>query len=247
VTGYKVQSLPRARFSIVFNNVISGHKEDRFAVLFPGETSYVLNLANLNNAADNAAAERNPWPIFRAFFAEGFTHVLPGGWDHILFVLGLVLLCRQWRTLVWQVATFTVAHTLTLGLATFGWLRIPAETLEPPVVALSIAAIAIENLLHPEYSRWRLAIVFIFGLVHGLGFAEGLRDLGVAGPSLALELLSFNLGVEGGQLTVIALALAATAAIRSPRAYRSYIAVPASVLIALIGLAWTFERLLTPR
>src|SRR5690606_451107 len=107
------------------------------------------------------------------------------------------------------VTMFTVAHTLTLGLATLGALSVPGSVVEP-VIAASIAVIALENVFRPKYSRWRLAVVFVFGLIHGLGFAGALQELNLPAPSLAVGLLGFNVGVEFGQLTVIAIAWAVT-------------------------------------
>ena len=183
------------------------------------------------------------WGTFVTYLHQGFVHVLPGGLDHILFVLGLFLLSRTWRPLLLQVTTFTLAHSVTLALATVGWVHVRSSIVEP-VIALSIAAVALENIFHPRYTPWRLLIVFVFGLVHGLGFAGALQDLGLPANSLAVGLVGFNLGVEGAQLAVIALAFFATYWLRDVAHYRRFIVIPGSTLIALAGIYWAFDRAL---
>ena len=105
-------------------------------------------------------------------------HILPKGLDHILFVLGIFLLSPRWKTMLLQVTAFTVAHSITLGLSIYGIVSLPSRIVEP-LIALSIAYVAIENLLTRELKPWRLALVFMFGLLHGLGFAGVLRELGL--------------------------------------------------------------------
>ena len=141
-----------------------------------------------------------------------------------------------------QVTTFTVAHTITLGLATTGYVQVPASVVEP-VIAGSIVVIALENILYPKYTPWRLLVVFVFGLVHGLGFAGALIKLDLPAPALLAGLLGFNLGVEVGQLTVIAVALGATLWLRDADRYRKFVVVPGSIFIAAMGAYWMVERL----
>ena len=143
-----------------------------------------------------------------------------------------------------QVSTFTIAHSITLALTMYGIVSLPATVVEP-MIALSIVYIAVENLLVSDLKPWRLALVFSFGLLHGMGFAGVLRDLGLPRPQFLTALVSFNLGVEGGQLFVVAAASLAVAYWRQrPLVYRRLIVQPASVLIALIGLLWTVQRVL---
>ena len=180
------------------------------------------------------------------YFALGFTHILPNGFDHVLFVVGIFLLTSKWRSIVAQVSTFTVAHSITLALTMYGVVSLPAKVVEP-MIALSIAYVAIENLLVRELKPWRLALVFSFGLLHGMGFAGVLRDLGLPRPAFLTALVTFNVGVEAGQLSVIAIAFALCAywQRRDRVAYRRFIVVPASFAIAAIGLFWTVQRALT--
>jgi hypothetical protein len=172
----------------------------------------------------------------------GYTHILPKGLDHILFVIGLFLLSPRLTPLLLQVTAFTLAHSITLGLSIYGLVSLPATIVEP-LIALSIAYVAIENLVTRELQPWRLGLVFMFGLLHGLGFAGVLQDLGLPREEFLTALVTFNLGVEGGQLTIIAAALAATAPVVRREWYRRRVVVPASLVIAAIGLYWTITRL----
>ena len=158
------------------------------------------------------------------YLALGFTHILPNGLDHILFVVGIFLLSARWRPLLLQVSTFTIAHSITLGLTMYGLVALPARVVEP-MIAVSIAYVAIENLLTNELKPWRIALVFSFGLLHGMGFAGVLRDVGLQRiPQFLTALLSFNVGVEAGQLSVIAIAFALVAYWRHDRpTYRRFI------------------------
>jgi len=179
--------------------------------------------------------------IARQYLWLGYTHILPKGLDHILFVLGIFLLSPRWKTMLLQVTAFTVAHSITLGLSIYGIVSLPSRIVEP-LIALSIAYVAIENLVTRELKPWRLALVFTFGLLHGLGFAGVLRELGLPRDEFLTALLTFNLGVEGGQLTVIAAALVVVAAFMKKGWYRQRVVIPASILIAAIGLYWTLVR-----
>lgn len=171
----------------------------------------------------------------------GYEHILPRGLDHILFVVGLFLLGRKWRPLLWQVTAFTAAHTLTLALAMNEVISLPSRVVEP-LIALSIAYVAIENVFTMKLTPWRPAVVFAFGLLHGLGFAGVLSELGLPKGQFATALLSFNAGVEMGQLSVILAAFAVVGWFRGKEWYRAAIVVPASVAIALTGLYWSVVR-----
>jgi hypothetical protein len=177
------------------------------------------------------------------FVREGFRHILPRGLDHVLFVLGVFLLSRRLRTVLVQLSAFTVAHSITFGLSMYGIMSLPAAIVEP-AIALSIAYVAIENLTTSRLRSQRVALVFAFGLLHGLGFAGALSALALPRSQFFLALLGFNVGVEAGQVAVVALALAASAPWhRSPIHYRRFVLVPSSIAIAAIGLFWTIERL----
>ncbi|WP_334062028.1 HupE/UreJ family protein [Limimaricola cinnabarinus] len=191
------------------------------------------------SGGDQASA----WESFVAYIPVGFDHILPKGLDHILFVLGLFFLAARLGPLLWQVSAFTLAHTVTLALAALGYVSVPAAIVEP-LIAASIAFVAIENIFFPRLGVWRPAIVFGFGLLHGLGFASVLGEFGLPAGSFVPALIGFNIGVELGQLTVIAAAFLAVGwAWRKPW-YRRVIAVPASAGIALVGIWWVIERTL---
>jgi hypothetical protein len=177
------------------------------------------------------------------YISIGFDHILPRGTDHILFIIGIFLLSVQLRPLLWQVTMFTIAHTITLGLAMTGYLDIP-ERIVQPLIALSIAWIGVENVFFPHLSRHRLAIVFGFGLLHGIGFADALADFGMPDGAFITALISFNIGVELGQIAIIGLCLLVFGFwFRNRDWYRNLFVIPASLFIAAVGLFWTFDRL----
>jgi len=188
-----------------------------------------------------AAQEQTLWDLIRLYLELGYIHILPRGLDHILFVAALFLASGKLRDLIWQISAFTLAHTLSLGLAAAGVVTIPGSIVEP-VIALTIAFVAIENIVFKEMPRWRVGLVFGFGLVHGLGFAGVLGELGVPETAFLPALFSFNIGVEAGQLSVIALLWLARLGYRRldwEDGVRRY----ASIAIGLFGLWWAFDRI----
>ena len=173
----------------------------------------------------------------------GFVHILPRGLDHSLFVLGLFLLTPQVRTLLAQVTVFTLAHSISLGLAMFGLVNAPASIVEP-LIALSIAYVGVENLVQSTLSRRRLWLIGAFGLLHGLGFAGVLSAISLPPSQWLPALAGFNAGVELGQLAVLVIAAATMLVWRklvidADRRVRR----PASVAIACMGLFWLVTRL----
>jgi hydrogenase/urease accessory protein HupE len=181
--------------------------------------------------------------VIATYLALGFEHILPKGRDHILFILGIFLLSVHLRPLLWQATMFTVAHTLTLGLSMRGIINLPANIVEP-LIALSIAYIGIENVFAHSLHKSRLVIVFFFGLLHGMGFASVLADFGMPDNAFMTALVSFNIGVEFGQLAVILLAFLAVGVwFRNKPWYHAVIVVPCSSAIAVTGLYWTWDRI----
>lgn len=185
---------------------------------------------------------RTTMEVAAAYTWLGYIHILPRGLDHILFVLGIFLLSIRLGPVVWQVTAFTVAHSITLGLALFGHVAAPAAIVEP-LIALSIVYIGVENILTRDLKSWRVFIVFLFGLLHGMGFAGVLLDLGLPAGETVTALITFNVGVELGQLSVIALALLATFRWRDRPWFRRRVVVPGSLVIAVVGAFWTLERI----
>ena len=184
-----------------------------------------------------------PWTRQAALYLRlGFKHIVPEGADHILFVLGLLFLGITRRKLLSQTTVFTIAHATTLFLSTYGIFRLPSRFVEPGI-ALSIAWIAIENVFKPRLGPSRLAVVFGFGLVHGLGFASSLSDIPFPKHDFIVALLGFNFGVDFGQLFVIAVAFMLVGWFRNEPWFRGRIAIPCSLVIAAIGLLWAIQRI----
>ncbi|MFT5007281.1 MAG: hypothetical protein ACI8YI_002916 [Paracoccaceae bacterium] len=172
----------------------------------------------------------------------GVQHIVPKGFDHVLFVLGLFLFSAAFRPLIWQITTFTLAHTLTLGLAALGLITVPSAIVEP-LIAASITYIAVENITGGKLTRRRLVIIFGFGLLHGLGFASVLAEISLQPAHFVVGLIGFNVGVEIGQLAVIVCAFMTVGIwFRNRPYYRKVITIPASILIGAIGAYWFVTR-----
>ncbi|MDF1728261.1 MAG: HupE/UreJ family protein [Sulfitobacter sp.] len=197
------------------------------------------------------------WQAFVSYIPVGFDHILPKGLDHILFVLGLFFLSTRLGPLLWQVSAFTLAHTVSLALGALGLVTISGSIVEP-LIALSIVYVAVENIFFAGLTRWRPFVVFLFGLLHGLGFASVLAEFGLPQAQFIPALIGFNVGVELGQLTVIAAAallimLSVMAARQAPlmgleEEVREHevmfraVSITGSLLIAIIGAWWVVER-----
>lgn len=180
---------------------------------------------------------------FADYTELGFVHILPRGLDHILFVLGLFLLTPRLRSLLAQVSVFTLAHSVSLGLAVYGLVSVPASIVEP-LIALSIAYVGVENLFQRTLSSRRLWLVAACGLLHGLGFAGVLSEISLPASQWMPALFGFNVGVELGQLVVLALAASvAYAAARSGADHEQWLRRPASAAIALMGVFWVVTRM----
>jgi len=157
-----------------------------------------------------AAPRGGPFAIAGAFVGHGIEHIL-GGYDHLLFVLALLLIVRNTRTLIWTITAFTLAHSITLALATLGLVHVPRPPVEA-AIAFSIVLLASEivRVRRGESSvtvRWPWVIAFCFGLLHGFGFAGALSEIGLPRGDIPLALFAFNVGVEVGQLAFVGVAL----------------------------------------
>jgi hypothetical protein len=206
--------------------------------LGPGEESPPYKLGETPEEKANGFS-----PGLARYVLLGFEHILPQGLDHMLFVLGLFLLSTRLRPLLWQVTAFTLAHSVTLALAIYGIVDLPSGIVEP-LIALSIAYVAVENVLTTKLMPWRPVVVFLFGLLHGMGFAGALREINLPRDDFAKAVVFFNVGVELGQLSVIALAFLAVGWFRKHPWFRKAVVIPASCVIAMIGLYWTVTRTL---
>lgn len=201
--------------------------------------------------------EKSRWQYFGDYIEQGVWHIWIGI-DHILFLVSLLLPAvmlwqnRRWMAVTefkpafWEVlkivTAFTVAHSVTLTAATLGWIALPSRLVES-VIALSVVLAALNNLL-PQLSRARWAVAFGFGLIHGFGFASVLADLGLPESALLIALLGFNVGVELGQLAIVAAFLPVAYAIRRTPFYRQVVLAGGSLLIAAIAGLWFAERAL---
>ncbi|MBX3389255.1 MAG: HupE/UreJ family protein [Phycisphaeraceae bacterium] len=199
---------------------------------------------------------------FGSFVRLGIEHIVPQGLDHMLFILGLFLASPRVKSLLVMVTMFTLAHSVTLALAATGIVVAPPRVIEP-LIALSIAAVAIENIwsksgktedgTHPQTPslregapelRLRAIIVFLFGLVHGLGFASAFKEMELPRSVLVPALVGFNVGVEVGQLIVLCAAFAVIGWAARKSWYRSAVVIPASAAIACVGLYWAVTRMM---
>ena len=182
--------------------------------------------------------------VIKDYIVQGFVHILPRGLDHILFVLALFLFAKSFSTLLWQVSAFTLAHTITLALGIYGIVQLPSSIVEP-LIALSILYVAIENVYRAKsttVSHTRMPVIFAFGLLHGLGFASVLSDVGLPESQYALSLISFNIGVELGQLSVIVIAFSCLAPIMKKQWYQSTVVKALNIGIAITAAYWVIER-----
>lgn len=194
---------------------------------------------NINYALEKAPTHQ----VVGFYFKLGFAHIIPLGFDHILFVIGLCLLSTKIKVILWQATAFTVAHSITLALSMKNIIVAPGAVVEP-LIALSILFVAIENLLLSELKPWRIIIVFLFGLIHGMGFASALNEIGLPPNQFFTSILSFNLGVEIGQVSIIITMFALIIIpFRNKLFFRKAIVYPLSIAIAIIAAYWTYQRI----
>jgi hydrogenase/urease accessory protein HupE len=193
-------------------------------------------------APGQTAPETHP-PTFWGFLRLGIAHIWTG-YDHLLFLFGLLLVCRSFRSIIGIISCFTVAHSITLALATLGIVNLPSGLVEP-MIAASIFYVGVENLARrgaEPKGRW--ALTFGFGLIHGFGFASALRELGIGshGHGIAMPLLTFNLGVEIGQVSIAAVVLPIVWQLRKNAGFVRYGVPILSAIVALAGLYWFLQR-----
>lgn len=225
------------RFPVDIGEVILTTILPKAQWMMTGEVSQSVTLAS-----SGVQLERQGFfATFSRFLGIGFIHIVPRGLDHILFVLGLFLLSARLRPLLIQVTVFTAAHTLTLGLSIYGLVSFPSSLVEP-LIALSIALVVVENVFTEKLHSWRTLVIFIFGLLHGLGFAGGLSEVGLPQGQFLTALISFNVGVEVSQVSVLLFAFILLGTFRDKDWYRKKLTIPLSCLIGIIGLFWAIER-----
>lgn len=208
-----------------------------FIALFAANTVFAHTI---NYELENAPTG----DVFWFYFKLGLQHIVPYGLDHILFVVGLCLLNTKLKSMLWQATAFTVAHSITLALSMKNIIVAPPEIVEP-IIALSILFIAVENLITSELKVWRILLVFCFGLIHGLGFASALNEIGLPRDNFITSLLAFNIGVEAGQIVIIAAVFLLLIYPLSKKPwFKKMVVYPLSVLIGLMALYWTITRVM---
>ena len=236
---------------ICCSSLLFSHSPDEIIILDieQGELNFENDLiASEYNAALKRLQSRRLGAMslvkkIEVFIKAGFEHIIPKGLDHIVFVLGLFFSFNSVKSLFYQITSFTVAHSMTLVIAAFGIINLPSSIVEP-LIAMSIVWIGFENCLTKRQGKVRNLVVFIFGLLHGLGFASVLSVYGVPKDNFTSLLLAFNVGVELGQITVLILAFIITYIAFNKNWKREIVRIPASIAISFIGLFWFIERII---
>jgi hydrogenase/urease accessory protein HupE len=219
-----------------------GQGEETGTTIEPVEYGYTVKLGTREQSEDAAVVVVES-PSLWGWVKSGFEHILPKGLDHIAFVLGLFLLVPRWKPLLAQSAVFTVAHSLSLGMVVMGVFSVSGDVVEP-LIALSIVYVAVENLFLKELKPWRLVLIFAFGLLHGMGFAGVMQELDLPEGEILRPLLGFNVGVELGQVAVFALGFLLVGWWLGNEECWKKIRRGGSLIIAVMGLYWTVERIL---
>jgi hypothetical protein len=198
----------------------------------------ILFAHSINYSLEDAPVNEVVW-----FYLQlGFKHIIPNGVDHILFVIGLCLLSTNIKTILWQATAFTVAHSITLALSMKNIIVAPGAVVEP-IIALSILFVAVENMLLSELRPFRILLVFVFGLIHGMGFASALNEIGLPAGKFYTSVIAFNAGVELGQIAVItAMFGLVIVPLKNKTWYRVRVVYVLSSIIALVAFYWTIQR-----
>ena len=233
----------------VIQQLAPGHRMF-FSLINPAGESVADRLLDAQNdsvsieiGTPSAPAPAEPAPCtFVDFLKLGVEHI-GTGYDHLLFLFGLLIVTRAFKSALTVITAFTLAHSLTLAVATFNVFTLPAKYTEP-LIAASIVYVGVENLLRHGNPKGRWMLTFAFGLIHGFGFASVLRDLGVGsnGSGVAMPLFSFNLGVELGQITVAVIVLPLIWKLRTKPLFVQRWVPACSIAVALAGTYWFAQR-----
>lgn len=231
--------------ALVMRHTTSGLSKSRWLVT--GQRSPIFLYADPEHLGSELAELPpelipNPLTDLPAYLILGFKHILPKGLDHLLFVLGIFLAARTRRSLIAQISLFTLAHTFTLALATYRVIEPPIQIVEI-AIATSILWIGLENIWFRKQGALRYVLIAAFGLLHGMGFASALNGLELSPNNFLISLLSFNLGVELGQLTFIAILFLLLGCARGKSNYQQHIVLPSSLFISAVSAYWIIERL----
>ena len=209
-----------------------------------GFTQYLQAGIESSDITIGEQAEYKFSKVFFEYIPVGFTHIIPKGLDHILFVVGIFFLSTKLSALFWQITFFTLAHSVTLAMASLGIVKISPSIVEP-LIAASIVYVAVENFYSKTLNLRRSIIVFCFGLLHGLGFASVLVEFGLPVQQFVPALVGFNIGVELGQISIVLILFGLIGYwFNTKNWYRKLITLPISSVVGLIGLYWFFERVI---
>ena len=209
-----------------------------------GFTQYLQAGIESSNITIDEQPEYKFSKVFFEYIPVGFTHIIPKGLDHILFVVGIFFLSTKLSALFWQITFFTLAHSVTLAMASLGIVKISPSIVEP-LIAASIVYVAVENFYSKTLNLRRSIIVFCFGLLHGLGFASVLVEFGLPVQQFVPALVGFNIGVELGQISIVLILFGLIGYwFNTKNWYRKLITLPISSVVGLIGLYWFFERVI---
>lgn len=223
--------------SLALATVVGGKEKDLISV-YQGEGFSIAKVqaGKVETSTEAASLSGLSW------LRQGFLHVIPMGLDHILFILTLFFLCSKWQSLLFQSLLFTVAHSVTLALTVLGIAPVKPEVIEP-LIALSIAYCALENLFVRELKPQRIALTVVFGLLHGLGFGSAMSELPVDRSQLLFPILFFNIGIEVAQVLILVACWLLTAFWREKGPFFGKIRVVSCLVMAVVALFWTVERI----
>ncbi|TQV88568.1 HupE/UreJ family protein [Aliikangiella coralliicola] len=246
-----VPSLIAVLFFCFFSTQALAHPEDEFCNDVKMDPQLCAQLAELDRPAKTDGnfdlpeikLDRSPFETALLYTKLGVEHILPMGLDHLAFVLALLLSSTAFRPLLIQISLFTLAHSVTLILGVLGILVLEGTWVEV-AIAFSIVFVAIENIFLKSLTYWRPLIVFCFGLLHGLGFAGALSELGVPEDHFVSALLGFNLGVEIGQLSFALIVFLMLYKSIKKDWYKHFVVIPGSLMIACLGSYWVIERII---
>jgi hypothetical protein len=246
VQTWRMRTLePLAGQNVVIDGLQNTITDTLVHVVFANGNSWTARLTPSEPSAVIPASQ-SVWAVFVTYVRHGIEHIA-FGFDHLLFVTGLMLIVRDWRKLVKAITAFTAAHSITLSCATLGWLTLPSRPVEA-MIAISIVMVAAE-VVRMERGQLSLAIVrpwmvaFVFGLLHGFGFAGALVELGLPQGDIPLALLAFNVGVELGQLAFIAVLLMAVYSVMRFVMIPRQAIVASAYAIGIVAAFWSIQRL----
>jgi hydrogenase/urease accessory protein HupE len=233
--------------STLLDRLPFGHRQYFSLISADGVTLAEKLLSGANQDVEvvltvNALATAPVSHPFYEFLVMGVKHILTG-YDHLLFLFALLIGCKRISSVIKVITAFTIAHSISLALATLGWVEIPSRVVEP-LIAATIVYVGLENLLRGQVVSHRVLLTFGFGLVHGFGFAGALREMGVGsnGGAVAVPLLAFNSGVEIGQMMVASIILPILWRLKDRPQFNLRWAPACSVLVALAGGFWFIQR-----